>query len=363
MLRLAHWTAKETSAAKLPGEGVLRLGACTAIPELLRKLGQDPEPIVASTGVDLRLFDKPDNTIAFVTLGRLLSSCAERTQRPHFGLLVGEYAGAESLGLIGSLVQHSANVGAALRSLILHFHLHDRGAVPTLSVREGVAVFGYAIYQRGAEGIAHVCDGAMAIGFNLMRSLCGAEWTPAEVLFSHSKPADIAPYRRLFGAPLRFDADQTALVFPARWLEHRLSAADSQLRQSLEAQIEALEMEERGDVVAQLRRVLRSALISGDASREHAARLLSMHGRTLNRRLKIRGTTFKALLEEARLEIARQLLEGTRMPVIEIAATLDYTDASAFTRAFNRWTGMPPVQWRTEAANARKTREARQPRR
>jgi AraC-like DNA-binding protein len=75
-----------------------------------------------------------------------------------------------------------------------------------------------------------------------------------------------------------------------------------------------------------------------------------MHGRTLNRRLKARGTTFQSLVDEVRYEIARQLLEHTHMSMSQIAATFDYTDASAFTRAFRRWSGTTPAAWRRRGA-------------
>ena len=160
----------------------------------------------------------------------------------------------------------------------------------------------------------------------------------------------LAPYRRFFQAPLRFDAEQTVLVFPARWLERPLPGADATLRRILEQQVEALEASGGPDIVGQLRRVLRSLLVTGSGSLDQVAQLFSMHRRTLNRRLRASGTTFQRLVEEMRYEIARQLLEDTRMSVVEIAAALDYADASAFTRAFKRWSGVSSAAWRAKHA-------------
>jgi len=347
----------EATATGFPGiggirvsiDGVLRVGPLARIPEVLRQFGQDPESILAAVGLALSLFDDHDNTISFLTLGRLLHLCAERTSCPHFGLLAARQASLSSLGAVGDLMRHSPDVGAALRNFILYLHLHDRGAVPTLAVRDGVAVLGYAIYQTGVVRADQLCDGGITVAFNILRTLCGEAWLPTEVLFSHSKPDDVAPYRRFFRAPLRFDADQTALVFPSSWLSHPLSGADEGMRRILEAWVAAIDGEGRIDVVAQLRRVLRTLLSSGGDSIEQAAQLLSMHPRTLNRRLKERDTSFKALLDEARFEVARQLLEFTGISIIEIAATLDYADASAFTRAFRRWSGTTPALWRVRA--------------
>lgn len=313
---------------------------------MLRELGVNPVETIDEIDLDPGLLGNPENTISFAAVGRLLSWCAARTQRLHFGLLLGQRCGLSSLGLVGLLARHSANVDSALRNLILHLHLHDRGAAPVLSVEQDVAVLGYAIYQSGVKGVSLIYDAAIAIAFNIMRELCGPAWLPTEVLFSHHRPGDIEPYRQYFRAPLRFDMEQSALVFPARWLDCMVADADPKLRQQFERHIAELENLDRGDLSGQLRRVLRILLITRRSSQEQIARLFSMHRRTLNRRLHVQGTTFRALVDEVRYEIARQLLENTRMPVGQIAATLDYSDASAFTRTFRRWSGTTPAAWR-----------------
>ncbi len=88
------------------------------------------------------------------------------------------------------------------------------------------------------------------------------------------------------------------------------------------------------------------ALLTGHASADQVAALFSIHSRTLSRRLHAFGTNFQELVDEGRFEIARQMLEDSRMEVSQIAMALDYADASAFTRAFRRWSGTTPAQWR-----------------
>ncbi|MBK8754354.1 MAG: AraC family transcriptional regulator [Candidatus Competibacteraceae bacterium] len=329
-------------------EGSLRVGPLIGVFQVLRELEVDPAEIMADVGLDLSLFDDPENSIPFATMGRLLKVCAAQTHCAHFGLLMGQRAGLSSLGLIGLLAQHSPDVGSALRNLVFHLHLHDRGAVPNLSVEQGIAVLGYAIYQPGVEGSDQIYDGAIAITCNIMRALCGAAWVPDEVLFSHRRPSDIKSFRCFFQSRLRFDMEQTALVFPATWLDRPVAGADPNLCQTLQQQIAALENLSNGDWVSLLRRVLRNLLITHQSSLEQVARLFSMHRRTLNRRLEAQGATFQGLVAEVRYEIARQLLENTRMSMVQIAATLDYGDAAAFTRAFRRWSGTTPTAWRAQ---------------
>lgn len=92
--------------------------------------------------------------------------------------------------------------------------------------------------------------------------------------------------------------------------------------------------------------MLRTALVTNRAKADEVAALFSIHSRTLNRRLNAFGTGFQELVDEGRFEIARQMLEDSAMEVSRIAALLDYADASAFTRAFRRWSGTTPARWR-----------------
>ena len=93
--------------------------------------------------------------------------------------------------------------------------------------------------------------------------------------------------------------------------------------------------------------MLRARVVFPDISLEAVASELSMHPRTLNRRLHAEGKSFRELINEARFDVARQLLAGTRMDVADIALALGYADPSGFTHAFQRWSGVAPSEWRT----------------
>lgn len=249
-------------------------------------------------------------------------------------------------------MQHSQDLEAALRSFERFSHLVVRGAGANFTVRGNAVILGYAIHQPGVEATDQAGDGAITMYFNILRKLCGPGWDPMEVWFAHRMPEDVGPYRRFFGAPLRFDAEQYAIVFSASWLSHRLSDDDPELRRLLHAQIDAIETEHQDDFPEQVRSVLRTALVTGHSKADQVAALFSMHSRTLNRRLRDSGTHFQALVDEVRFEIARQMLQHSTMELSHIAATLDYADASAFTRAFRRWAGATPSVWRTKQARA-----------
>jgi AraC-like DNA-binding protein len=340
-----------------PEEATVRIGPALAIPGVLRRLGADPAKVLAEAGVDIALFDDPENLISYAARGRLLSHCVAATGCRHFGLLLCQHGGLHTLGLVGLLVKYSPDVGTALRNLVRHFHLHARGAALDLAVDRDRVTFGFGVYQPQVEAIDQVGDGAVATMFNVMRALCGSDWTPVEVRFAHRKPQDVGPYQRLFRAPLRFDAEQYGLVFTPDWLARRLPEADPELRRLLQKEIDVLEARHGDEFPEQVRSVLRTALVTDHGKADQVAALFSMHSRTLNRHLNDFGTSFRQLVDEVRFAIARQMLEDSAMDVGQISELLDYADASAFTRAFRRWSGTTPARWRAQNRAGRLRRQ------
>ena len=199
--RSSQTSARRLPAASLPSaerpatpwSGSVPRSGC---PPSCRASEPSPAQLLAEVGVDLSLFDSPDNLLSFSARGRLLEHCAARTGCQHLGLLVGQRSSLQSLGLVGSLVKYSPDVGTALRSLVRFFHHHTRGAKATLTVDGQLAYFGYEIRQPGTPGTAQVVDGALAVMLNIMQSLCGPGWKPSQVTIAHRKPDDVEPFRQ-----------------------------------------------------------------------------------------------------------------------------------------------------------------------
>jgi AraC-like DNA-binding protein len=302
--------------------------------------------VCAAAEFNFRLFEDPNSLTTYRAASRLFRVCTERTGCPHFGLLQGQKSGLDSLGLVGLLVKYSPDVGSALRSLVSYLHLHIRGAVTTFEENGKLAIFRYEIYAPGAEATDQIADAALGTMFNIMVALCGPRWTPIEVRFAHRRPSETAPFRRFFRAPLEFDMSENALVFAASWLSRPLPAVEPELSRLVRDRIEALEAQYRDEFAEQVRSILRAGLLADHGTADQVATLLSMHSRTLHRRLTASGTNFRALVDECRYEIARQMLKDTDADVGHIASTLDYADTSAFARAFRRWSGTTPSRWR-----------------
>ena len=332
---------------------MVRMGSALAIPDVLRSLGADPVKVLGELGYDLTLFDDAEKRISYAIRNRLLSHCAVRSGCPHFGLLVGQRNGLHTFGLLGLLMKHAPDVQTALGSLVRHSHLHVQGASVSLAVEGNAAVLTWQVHEPGMEAIDHIGDATLATLYNIMHELCGTDWRPTEVWFAHHRPADVGPFRRLFRVPLRFDCEQYALLFSAGFLRRRLPGIDEGLRRLLQSQIELLEERHLDDFPEQVRSVLRTALLTGNARVDQVAALFGMHARTLHRHLDANGAGFQQLLDETRFEIARQMLEYSDMEIAQVSDSLGYAAPGAFTRAFRRWTGTTPVRWRATPAGAK----------
>ena len=148
---------------------------------------------------------------------------------------------------------------------------------------------------------------------------------------------------RLFRAPVAFSQPLNALEFARADLEERLPAGNAELaRQQRRGAGPLPGASRRRGVSSRVQQALLDALPDGAPTKQAVARPLGMSARNLQRHLADEGTSFKTLLNEARVTLARNYIDEGRLSVTEIAFVLGFADTSTFSRAFKRWTGMSP---------------------
>jgi AraC-like DNA-binding protein len=280
----------------------------------------------------------------------LLDSCVAATGCKHFGLLGGSRWRLEHVGLPGEITGSCATLGEALATFTAYQWLNSSGGVAFLGREGGTTSVGYAIFEPGLHaGVDQIYDMTMAIAVRMIRELTGkAGWSPAQLMISRTRPADVAPYRRFFAAPVQFDAEASALHFPSTFEATRVPSGDETRRRVLEAKLLAAGREA---MLPKLHRMIRVAMIFGLASGDEVASAMALPRRTFNRRLAEYGTTFHDVLKAVRFDVARQLLRETTLPIGDIAGALGYAESSAFVRAFRHWTGTTPGAWRERSGN------------
>ena len=332
-------------------ENLHRVGFLVVLPRLLRRFGVDPVAVLKDAGLPAQALDDQESTVPYLSVGQLLRIAVERTGCPHLGLEIGRGVGTKGLGLIGALMRNAPTVGAALLDFAGHQHRNSHGAVVYLLSDSHQVFFGYAVYQADIPGIPVISDIVTTVGFNIVTELASGRGGPIEeVLLSRSEPANFVPYQDLFGPKLRFNSDQMALRLSPNLLDRPVAGADAALRATLEKRVRDLWYSGTLDIVTQLRRALRVALLSGRVSADEVSGQMGMSRRTLHRRLEAYGLKFQQVLDETRCEFAQQLLSNTLLSISQVGVIVGYEDPSVFTRGFTRWAGAPPSAWRASLA-------------
>ena len=325
----------------------VRIGNVGAIPAVYKAAGVDIEAALRAVGLSADAFDDPDAIVPYKALDELFAFGVRKTNCEHLGLLIG--MSTPDLGLPSFLLFNAPSVREGLEDLISALDRFDSGGAGCLIQTEGVAELGYTVTVPGLKCVDHIHDHAIALGYALLARLIGPQFEPSEIRLPRRQPADVAPYRAFFQkGPIKFDASEAMIEFPARYLDLPVVGADPALYGFLKRMIVKHGPRVDSSIASQIRRVLPGLIRRDPVNPNAIARMFGMNARTMSRRLAEEQVTLISLVEEARFEVARQLLLDTGMGLTEIAAQLHYSDASAFARAFRRKFGSAPGAWRAE---------------
>jgi AraC-like DNA-binding protein len=326
----------------LEGRNLLRLGAAGLIPEMLQERGIRADTAFGRTENQRQRFADPERVVPVAWLARVFKSAATATGLTEFGLLVGLRAGSRIVGLNGDRTPDDAQLGAALMRITSR-PARFPDSLLSMSVSGDRCSIECAGLPSSLAARDQLADCGLGFAAGVLRVLCGPRWRPAVVRFSYRKPPDPSRHAALLQAPVSFDADVTALEFESAWL----GRDDTTSRGHLAG--DHHQRRQRRDLVGQIRAILASWNAIERPSAPAIASEMGLKPRTLNRLLSKEGTSFIRLLKDARYDSAQQLLRDPSAPILSIAWSLGYADASAFSRAFRRWSGMTPTEWRQAA--------------
>jgi len=307
--------------------------------------------VLAAAGVDLQALgaalDTGDEVVRGSSADRWLDVAAERLGDEALGLTLARRIPIGGLGLIDYALCTSATLRDALDRVSRHYAVATQ-RVKLALVERGDQVALVFERQPGISHSRHWMEFSFAILTERARQTLGREVSPVFVSFRHDPPACADAHSAFFGTEVRFSAPEDCLAFDRTLLDGHLRTAAASLAELLDARMPTTPPpppEEAGapDVfLGRVREVIAELIAQGDASLEGAAKGLRTSTRTLQRELSRRRTSHKELLDSVRRERAQALLGEGTMTVAEVAARLGYSEASAFFRAFRRWTGTSP---------------------
>jgi AraC-like DNA-binding protein len=256
-----------------------------------------------------------------------------------------------ALGVTAQVVLRADDVAHAATLIERFLRLSDTAM--TMTWHERGDLVGLSIGHR-PEVIAmrYPIELMLGVGFQLLAHAADRRVPLHEVTFAHPAGYPVAAYEALFGAPVRFEQPLSALWFPRTAAATPFRGRDPIARRYLEAQATQMlaaippTAAPVSPLVTQLRETILDELASSGADLGRVAKQLAMSTRTLQRRLEELDTTYQDLVDDVRSAAARSLLRDHARSIIEVAFELGYADLKGFYRAFKRWTGATPAEWR-----------------
>jgi AraC-like DNA-binding protein len=320
------------------------------VAQSLGRLGVDQEEFLRAAGIEPGA--SPD---AYVSTGRVEMALAQLGRRmgdPILGLHLAAASPAGCLGTFDYAVWSSTSLREALSRTSRIYEFICRGV--TLEGEEKSDGYHLMVCTRpGLPPAVVLIDFTFAIHVVRIREGIG-DTRLVSVSFRHGVD-DPQPYEGFFGVMPRFDQPADELVFDAALLDRPLRTADEQTGALLEAH--ALETIARlrpvDPFLDRLRAAVTRRLRDGDVDLASLAAELGQSGRTLQRQLQDRGTSHREVVDAVRRELAIGMLADESTSTVRVAHELGFASPQAFYRAFGRWTGMTPVEFRVARLTGR----------
>jgi AraC-like DNA-binding protein len=312
--------------------------------------GLDPAPVLAEAGVTAEDLSDIDGRIELSRCeglaGAVMRSLGERQILSVFSRLK-----AGDFGILDYVIRNSRTLGESLERLARYTHVNNSIADCVLEVDAERARVLFVQPPTVSSAFMRLTATAwLASCVVIVRQLVGAEFAPVEALLPNPEPgsADRDAYRDLLRCPLRFGAPSAAFVVPRLELARTVENADPALADLIEPHLERALADAGASsrAAVPVRRALVAMLGGQEPTLERVAKRLATTPRTLQRRLRDEHTTFQDLLDSVRHELALVHVGKQAASIDEIAWLLGFSNGSAFHRAFKRWTGVTPGEFR-----------------
>ena len=307
-------------------------------------------PLVEEVGISRQALTDPNVLVPLDKHCRLLELAARHYDDEFIGLKIGSQVEPRDMGPLGYTILNSPTVHAALKSFVRYLGVYARGCEMELVIDGDTAYFNYryTITDPCALERRQEAECTLAMLKHVLEVITSKKFNLDAVSFEHPKPADTSKHERIFEAPLYFSQEVNSLKFKASLLDREIAHAEPRLFEVLEGHLAKVvdSQVEEDDLVTKVGNAIAKSLSNGVPSIDEVAAALFMTKRTLQRRLADEGVLYNEYADEIRRKLAVQYVKNTKMPLTEVAFLLGYSHVSAFSRAFRRWMGQSPNDFR-----------------
>lgn len=313
---------------------------------ILNSHGINPEPIFWEAGINPDLMKESGKRYRARKVKILWQKAAAAIGDPCFGLKAAAHWHPSHFSALGYAMLASNTLRTALERMERYYQIISDEKVLELNDGDNglrlTLVFSHVMHD-----IPERNDASLAVILSICRVNCIEDFAPISVTLTHPKPSCSSKYFEYFKCPVIFDDPINSLTIPIDRVDNMLPGSNPQLAEiNDQLMVKYLQKLDQDDITQKVKAAVINQLPSGNVTDESVAKSIFMSNRTLQRKLENAGTTFKILLNETRQDLAKQYLRDRDSSMTEIAFLLGFSENSTFSRAFKRWTGLSPSQYR-----------------
>lgn len=323
--------------------------------ELVLGLGGNPDALLRQAGMEPSLLDEPEGKVPLRAIGELLEDTAEIFSCPDLGMRLAErQSGPSIMRPLDRLLCNAPTVGEALHCCINHVEAFNSGLL--ISLDRDVERPLHALRFEFLDGLTlfpQLTEQLLLLAHNSVISLSAGFARSRMVWFSHLNLSRPAIYAKRFGAIVKFGQECDGIFFSEADIKTEIADSDADVFVS-ECRLIASRYPARPiSIDLQVRQLVCRTLARSACTRQNIAAMLGLQERTLNRRLAKLGSSFEAIRDEVRRNLAFRFLARGDLPLTEISARLGYSELAVLSRSCQRWFGAPPNEMRRNLAAAR----------
>ncbi len=203
-------------------------------------------------------------------------------------------------------------------------------------------------HRRGMELSTEASLSATVV---VLQAMTEQDISPVQVSFKHSAPEDLTDHEKAFKCPILFDQPEYSITYKTEDLNLKTAKADSSINSYLVKQVEEKTKGIKipgSSFVRDVENLIKDGLPTGIPSIQSISELLAMSNRTLTRRLSEAGVTYRDLIKKTQEQIAKDMLRDDTNSIGDIAFLTGFSEQSAFNRAFKKWSGITPSDYRKQ---------------
>ena len=310
--------------------------------------GLDRADTLRRAGLSEQDLANPDARLSAGSILRLWKIIIELEPDKAIGIRLAQTVSLRDYGLVGYAMYFSRDLRSAFQRLVRYGHILSEALEMSLTEGSSTTKLVAQVMNPNIDALRHPVDSRLATIVMGAREITKTRIVPEEVWFPYARPDKLDEHKAFFGSRLEFGKPVPMVVLRTADLDLPVAASDESLLGYLDllAHDVLRSLAQEGSAQDQLYRVLLRHLSGGQPTLQQCAKDLGLGARTIQRRLKEEKTSFSEVLDRLRSKVAINLLEDPSHSIGDVAFFLGYSEPSAFHRAFRRWTGKAPLQYR-----------------